>query len=126
MPGGGIDVRRVPHWIDRYGNERIFLVGGSLYAQPDLARAGPGAGRSDTEGGGMSEPSKVLRFGEYRWGGVSLREYKGGGRPISSGSRARHCSASGTGEEALGFLTRYFEIQPGGYSSLERTSTRMR
>lgn len=39
-PGGGIDVRRVPHWIDRYGNDVIFLVGGSLYAQPDLARAG--------------------------------------------------------------------------------------
>jgi len=40
VPGGGIDVRRVPHWIERYGRDVIFLIGGSLYARPDLARAG--------------------------------------------------------------------------------------
>lgn len=38
VPGGGIDVARLPHWIDRYGTETIFLIGGSLYAQPDVAR----------------------------------------------------------------------------------------
>lgn len=40
LPGGGIDARRVPYWIERYGPDTIFLVGGSLYAQPDLAEAG--------------------------------------------------------------------------------------
>jgi ribulose-bisphosphate carboxylase large chain len=40
VPGGGIDLRRVPHWIDRYGNDVIFLIGGSLYSRPDLVRAG--------------------------------------------------------------------------------------
>ena len=39
VPAGGIDVARVPHWIDRYGADTIFLVGGSLYAQPDLVAA---------------------------------------------------------------------------------------
>ena len=39
MPGGGIDVERVPHWIDRYGNDVIFLIGGSLYSRPDRVRA---------------------------------------------------------------------------------------
>ncbi len=38
-PAGGIDVARVPEWIDRYGVDTIFLIGGSLYAQQDLAGA---------------------------------------------------------------------------------------
>lgn len=39
VPGGGIDVTRVPYWIDRYGIDTIFLIGGSLYAQSDLTQA---------------------------------------------------------------------------------------
>lgn len=39
VPGGGIDAHKVPDWIDRYGFDTIFLIGGSLYAQPDLVRA---------------------------------------------------------------------------------------
>jgi S-methyl-5-thioribulose 1-phosphate isomerase len=39
VPAGGIDAARVPHWIERYGADTIFLVGGSLYAQPDLTAA---------------------------------------------------------------------------------------
>jgi ribulose-bisphosphate carboxylase large chain len=39
VPAGGIDVARVPHWIERYGPDTIFLLGGSLYAQPDFAQA---------------------------------------------------------------------------------------
>jgi ribulose-bisphosphate carboxylase large chain len=39
VPAGGIEADRVPHWIGRYGTDTIFLVGGSLYAQPDVAAA---------------------------------------------------------------------------------------
>jgi len=39
VPAGGIDAARVPHWIERYGADTIFLLGGSLYRQPDLAPA---------------------------------------------------------------------------------------
>jgi ribulose-bisphosphate carboxylase large chain len=39
VPGGGIDAARVPEWIDRYGVDTIFLIGGSLYAQRDLTDA---------------------------------------------------------------------------------------
>ena len=39
VPAGGIDAARVPEWIDRYGVDTMFLIGGSLYAQRDLARA---------------------------------------------------------------------------------------
>jgi ribulose-bisphosphate carboxylase large chain len=40
VPAGGIDVARVPHWIERYGAETILLIGGSLYRQKDLVAAG--------------------------------------------------------------------------------------
>ncbi len=39
VPAGGIDAARVPHWIERYGPDTIFLLGSSLYAQPDPGRA---------------------------------------------------------------------------------------
>jgi len=39
VPGGGIDITRIDHWKRRYGPDTVFLVGGSLYAQPDLAEA---------------------------------------------------------------------------------------
>jgi ribulose-bisphosphate carboxylase large chain len=39
VPGGGVDVQRVRHWIDRYGIDTILLIGGSLYAQGDLTAA---------------------------------------------------------------------------------------
>ncbi len=39
VPGGGIDVKIVPHWIAHYGPDTILLIGGSLYGQDDLTRA---------------------------------------------------------------------------------------
>jgi ribulose-bisphosphate carboxylase large chain len=39
VPGGGIDVARVPYWLERYGPDTIYLIGGSLYAQPNLMAA---------------------------------------------------------------------------------------
>jgi len=39
VPAGGIDLERVPHWLERYGPDTVFLIGGSLYAQPDLTGA---------------------------------------------------------------------------------------
>lgn len=39
VPGGGIDLDSVPRWIQRYGPDVIFLIGGSLYARPDLTTA---------------------------------------------------------------------------------------
>lgn len=39
VAGGGVDVERVPYWIDRYGRDMVFLIGSSLYARPDLEQA---------------------------------------------------------------------------------------
>jgi len=38
-PGGGIDVKIVPHWLAQYGPDTILLIGGSLYIQSDLSDA---------------------------------------------------------------------------------------
>jgi quercetin dioxygenase-like cupin family protein len=67
----------------------------------------------------MSETSKVLRCERFRWEAIPLREYKPEGTHFRKITR-QTLLGEGEGEEELGFVTRYFEIQPGGYSSLER------
>lgn len=67
----------------------------------------------------MDDRSKVLRFRDYRWDTVPLREYKSGDAPYRDVTR-QTILGEGRGEEPFNFLTRYFEIQPGGYSTLER------
>jgi ribulose-bisphosphate carboxylase large chain len=39
VPAGGMDARRVGHWLERYGPDTIFLIGGSLYSTGDLVEA---------------------------------------------------------------------------------------
>ncbi len=40
VPGGGIQRETIGEWISRYGNDTIFLIGGSLYEAPEgLERA---------------------------------------------------------------------------------------
>jgi len=35
VPAGGIDRNSLPHWIEKYGENTLFLVGGSLYQHPE-------------------------------------------------------------------------------------------
>jgi quercetin dioxygenase-like cupin family protein len=67
----------------------------------------------------MNDRSTVLKFRDYRWDTVPLREYKTGDAPFKDVTR-QTLLGEGKGEESFNFLTRYFEIQPGGYSTLER------
>lgn len=39
VAGGGVAAERVPYWIAQYGDDIMFLVGSSLYAQRDLHAA---------------------------------------------------------------------------------------
>jgi quercetin dioxygenase-like cupin family protein len=66
----------------------------------------------------MRDASKVIRCREFRWGGVDLRAYRSGAAESRDVTR-QTLLGEGPGEEPLNFLTRYFEVQPGGYSSLE-------
>jgi quercetin dioxygenase-like cupin family protein len=65
----------------------------------------------------MRDPSKVVRAAGFRWEGVDVREYRADGALYKDVTRQ---TLLGEGEADLNFVTRYFEIQPGGYSTLER------
>ncbi|MCO6442409.1 MAG: cupin domain-containing protein [Nitrococcus mobilis] len=64
------------------------------------------------------DKSKVVRAKGYRWQGVPLREYKAEGSHFQAITR-QSLLGEGADEQAINFLTRYFELQPGGYSTLE-------
>lgn len=62
--------------------------------------------------------SRVLRFQPgFRWNGVEAAEYKA---PASHWCGIRRTSLVGERGEATAFQVRYFEIEPGGFSSLEQ------
>jgi quercetin dioxygenase-like cupin family protein len=54
--------------------------------------------------------------GEFRWEGIAVSPYKAGGTHFAGITRQLLFE----GGEGLGCQLRYFEIEPGGYSSLER------
>jgi ribulose-bisphosphate carboxylase large chain len=69
----------------------------------------------------MQNVSKIFRFqgagGDFAWSGVPLQDYK----PLDDSWRGvtRRVLVGQTGESPL-FHVRYFEIAPGGYTTLER------
>lgn len=67
----------------------------------------------------MNDPSKVIKFRGFRWEAVDLKQYKAAGTHFKDVTR-QSLLGDGVGEGDLNFTTRYFEIQPGGYSTLER------
>lgn len=61
--------------------------------------------------------SRVLRFQEgFRWEGVEAREYKS---PADHWCGVTRLALIGESGEWTAFQMRYFEIAPGGFSSLE-------
>ena len=66
----------------------------------------------------MRNPSKVLTCRDYHWQGVELRAYKQD-QAASRDVTRQTLLGEGAGEDALQFITRYFEVQPGGHSTLE-------
>jgi quercetin dioxygenase-like cupin family protein len=62
--------------------------------------------------------SKVLKHAARRWDGVAVSAYKDDPAGFLGVTR-QTLLGDGEGEEALQFLTRYFEVAPGGYTTLE-------
>lgn len=63
-----------------------------------------------------NQPSKILKCKDYQWNSVERHQYKSDG----TGFRDIHrYSLLDNRFPELNFHTRYFEIEPGGYSSLE-------
>jgi quercetin dioxygenase-like cupin family protein len=67
----------------------------------------------------MKDASKVIASRDYHWDGIRVREYKGDDAHFREVTK-QVLLGEGDDESALQFVTRYFEVQPGGYSSLER------
>ena len=64
----------------------------------------------------MSKKSHILKNKGYSWSEVERKEYK---TETSNFKDIHRYTLLGDDIDALNFQTRYFEIQPGGYSSLE-------
>ncbi len=62
--------------------------------------------------------AKVIRARNYRWDSVDIKEYKTDGTGFRDITR-QTLLGEADDEARLNFITRYFEVQPGGYSSLE-------
>lgn len=63
--------------------------------------------------------SKVLKHAGFRWAGVPVRQYKPNDEGGNAGVLRQTLLGEGDGEAALHFVTRYFEIEPDGFSTLE-------
>lgn len=67
----------------------------------------------------MSDRSKVIKARAFRWEGVRLTSYKESSALFRDVTR-QTLLGEGAGEDGLSVVTRYFEVQPGGWSTLER------
>jgi quercetin dioxygenase-like cupin family protein len=66
----------------------------------------------------VSERSKVIKSAAFRWTGVPVTAYKPETELYRDVTR-QTIVGEGTGEDACPIVTRYFEVAPGGYSTLE-------
>lgn len=149
-PAGGMSPERLDTMAAMYGADTVFLVGGALMRQPgDLSAAtatfmdriravfpekvvdpAPAGSSCEVSPAGSScevspagshtdrEHDGIFRFEDFRWSDRTMEDYKAAGdgdfRGITRGELV-----GGFGESTA-FDVRYFEIEPGGYSSLER------
>jgi quercetin dioxygenase-like cupin family protein len=68
---------------------------------------------------GIIHRFRKLDHGELRWEDVPVRAY---GPENSDADRATRQILIGTGEDSPNFHMRYFAVQPGGHTSLDRHS----
>jgi S-methyl-1-thioxylulose 5-phosphate methylthiotransferase len=66
----------------------------------------------------MNERSKVIKCADFRWADAPVMEYKPDPTLFKDVTR-QTVVGEGAGEESSPILARYFEVQPGGYSTLE-------
>jgi quercetin dioxygenase-like cupin family protein len=75
---------------------------------------------SQPESADKSVSSRVIRFSDFRWEGIDLLGYKKPGEGWSGVTRQRLVGP----EEEAPFHLRYFEIEPGGYTTYENHAHR--
>ena len=122
MVAGGIDAAKLERWLPEYAVDTIFLARRESPRQAGPRRRGVGVERARGGPGPpqeakMKSASKVLAARDFRWP-VALKPYKDGGELYRDVTR-QTLLGEGEGEEALSFVTRYFEVAAGGFSTLE-------
>lgn len=140
-PAGGMQLDRIDSMIRQFGIDTVLLIGGALMQHPsgltdatrvfmEAVRAAAPGRREETS---MTEPTAcempttpsgtgataaVLRCRDFRWEGRRVEAYKSDDTPDFLGITRQ--TLTGTFGEKTSFDLRYFEIAPGGCSSLER------
>ncbi len=66
----------------------------------------------------MQNSSRVIKCDRFRWRGLTIGAYKEDS-PDFKGVSRQTLIGEGDGEADLNFITRYFQLEPGGYSTLE-------
>lgn len=67
----------------------------------------------------MKEESRVIKCAGFRWDGVPVESYKPD-PALFSGVTRQTVLGEGRGDDAASIVARYFEVQPGGFSTLEQ------
>lgn len=139
-PAGGINMNRISELSRFYGVDTVFLIGGSLMQHStDLSHGTEGFMKkikslyneklcppeepfassceiSSTQNQKINPP--LIKFENFKWSGRFVEEYKTDlGFDFSGVNRQELTGIFG---EKTSFDLRYFEIEPGGYSSLEK------
>ena len=136
-PAGGKTLDEIPHLTAAYGEDALLLFGGALLGHGnDLAESTrifseaikehfqeeqrpPQPEASDTFFDDDSFNSEVIRKGlDYRWQGRLEQHYKPD-QSLAHDSATR-VALFGQGDDHIGFALRYFELKPGGFTSLEQ------
>jgi ribulose-bisphosphate carboxylase large chain len=138
-PAGGMSIARIPELAETFGSEAVLLIGGDLLRQ-DNVEAGTrqfmeairgqfGEQRQAPRPAFVSScdwqpaaerlrPRDLLPSEDFRWQGRETQAYKPAGSADFKGVLRQELVGQ-FGEETA-FDLRYFEIAPGGYSSLEK------
>lgn len=140
-PGGGLQPGQVEELSLHYGSEAVWLLGGSLHGAEggieagtrrllDAMRARFGerleepraawASACELPGGGTAEDVRSLLAvsDDFSWTKRENRRYKDGQALPFRG--VRRVELVGKQGEPCSFELRYFELEPGGYTSLEK------
>lgn len=140
-PAGGMAFETLPAMSETFGTDAIFLIGGALLADSDNLTEStqrflekihllspqceyrmPQMHLSACEVPIPAAASRLLQHlvfqPNYRWDGRAMAAYKTNGElPFRAVARTELIGKSG---EQTAFDIRYFEIGPGGHSSLEK------
>lgn len=129
-PAGGMNLERVPELCAAYGNDAVLLVGGALFGLDadvtvatrrflDAMRAVTGERLAAPAAPGAPARGYHLAAGaDFNWAGRESSPYKDAADLAFRG--VRRVELVGKHGEPSRTDLRYFEVEPGGYSSLER------